>query len=60
MVLDTGREAVARRWQLQFQDQRDAVKALCRRHAIHFMEMATADRPLRALQVGLTRRGKTV
>lgn len=58
MVLDTGRTSVASHWARQFQDQRESVQALCRRHAVHYMEVATSDRPLRALQLGLTRRGK--
>lgn len=58
MVLDTARAEITRRWQQQFEDQREVVKSLCRRHAIHYMETATTDRPLRALQVGLTRRAK--
>ncbi len=57
-VLDTGRAEVARHWTAQFQAQRDAVQTLCRRQAVHYMELATTDRPLPALRAGLTRRGK--
>ncbi len=59
LILDTGRAAVAEHWAAQFHDHRESVRGLCLRHAIHFMEAATSDRPLRALKVGLTRHRRT-
>jgi uncharacterized protein (DUF58 family) len=58
LVLDTGQTAVAQRWASQFQDHREAVRDLCRRHRVHFMTVATSDRPLQALQYGLARHGR--
>jgi len=55
--LDTGRDAVAQLWSARFNEHRESVRRLCRRHAIHLMEVATSQQPLRALQVGLARRG---
>ncbi len=55
LTLDTGRAPVAEHWVEQFQDHRESIRGLCRRHDIHFMEVATSDRPLRALRVGLKR-----
>ncbi len=53
--LDTARSSVAERWAAQFLAHRESVRRLCRRHSIHFMQSATSDRPLRALQLGLAR-----
>jgi uncharacterized protein (DUF58 family) len=58
MTLDTGQAAVADHWASQFQAHREQVRGLCGRYAIHFMEAATSDRPLRALRYGLARHGK--
>lgn len=58
LSLDTGQRRTAKHWQRQFQDHREAVLGLCRRHGAHFMEAATADAPLRSLQRGLARRGR--
>ncbi len=58
LTLDTGRAAVAEHWVEQFREHRDSLRRLCRRHPIHFMEATTADRPLRALRVGLSRHGR--
>lgn len=58
-TLDTGQSAVAEQWAEQFRVHREAILGLCRRHGIHFMQAATSDRPLRALQLGLARHGKT-
>lgn len=55
LSLDTRRPEVVARWAAQFNEHRDAVRAMCQRHAVHFMTAATSDRPLRALQLGLTR-----
>lgn len=58
LILDTGRTAVAEYWAKQFQAHRDAVQGQCRRHGVHFMQIATSDRPLQALQFGLARHGR--
>lgn len=60
MILDTGRAAVAGHWLQQFQDHRNALHRLCRRHGIHTMQGSTAERPLRILQLGLARHGRGV
>jgi uncharacterized protein (DUF58 family) len=58
LVLDTGQTAVEQQWANQFQTHRENIRSLCRRHRVHFMAVATADRPLQALQYGLTRHGR--
>jgi uncharacterized protein (DUF58 family) len=51
--LDTGSLSVAEQWTAQFQMHRDKVRGHCQRHGIHYMEAATSDKVLRALQIGL-------
>ena len=53
--LDTSQRGVKRKWMGQFTDHSEAVRSLCRRHSIHFMQASTIDDPLRALQLGLKR-----
>ncbi len=60
LTLDTGQTVVAEHWAVQFRNHRDAVHDLCRRQAIHFMQAATSDRPLRTLQYGLARHVRQV
>ena len=60
LTLDTGRTTVADSWVRQFQDHREMLRRLCRRHAVHLMEATTCDRPLRSLQFGLARHGMAV
>tara|TARA_R110002073_G_scaffold27244_2_gene88185 strand:- start:3756 stop:4673 length:918 start_codon:yes stop_codon:yes gene_type:complete len=61
LSLDTGQSSVKKQWQKQFQNHRTKISDLCARHAIHFMEIATADKMVHALRTGLTRRrGKRV
>lgn len=57
LSLDTGDTAINKQWQMQFQTHRDLINDLCRRHAIHFMAIATTDELVPALRTGLTRRG---
>lgn len=58
LTLDFSETRMAERWIDHFRTHRESVRRLCRRHAIHFMEAATTDRPLRALQLGLQRHGR--
>lgn len=58
LTLDTGRAPVAEHWVEQFHDHRESLRSLCRGHTIHFMEAATTEGPLRALQLGLARHGR--
>jgi len=58
LLLDTGQRAVAQQWASQFQAHREGLRALCRRHRIHFMAASTSDRPLQALRYGLARHGR--
>lgn len=55
MTLDTGSLLVAEQWTAQFQAHREKVRGHCRRHGVHYMEVATSDKVLRTLQIGLTR-----
>lgn len=52
LTLDTGKLPVAKQWTAQFQMHREMVRGHCRRHGIHYMEAATSDKVLRALQTG--------
>ena len=56
--LDTGRQRISEQWQRQFQDHQERVRMLCRKQGIHYMAAATADSPLRSLQLGLARHGR--
>jgi uncharacterized protein (DUF58 family) len=58
LILDTGQTAVAQQWVDLFLDHRENLRALCRRHRVHLMTVATSDRPLQALQYGLARHGR--
>lgn len=55
LTLDTGSSLIAEQWKAQFQAHREKVREHCRRHGIHYMEVATTDKLLRALQTGLTK-----
>lgn len=56
--IDTRHTATVAQWQAQFQHHREKIRNLCRRHAIHFMEIATSDPMLQTLRAGLSRHGK--
>jgi hypothetical protein len=58
MSLDTGQTSVAQQWAKQFEEHRETIRSLTRRHRVHFMTVATSDRPLQALQFGLARHGR--
>lgn len=53
LTLDTGDLATTNQWTTQFQMHREIVRGHCRRHGIHFMEVATTDKVLHSLQTGL-------
>lgn len=59
ITVDTAQTAAVAHWQQQFQRHRDSIQSLCRRYAIHFMEIATSDVMLQALRSGLARHGKS-
>jgi uncharacterized protein (DUF58 family) len=54
-LVDTAQARVMEQWRLQFELHRQSQQGLCRRHNIHYMEVETSERPLRALQLGLNR-----
>lgn len=58
--IDTRHAATVAQWQAQFQRHREKIRNLCRRHAIHFMEIATSDPMLQTLRTGLSRHGKSL
>jgi uncharacterized protein (DUF58 family) len=58
LVMDTGQSQVMEQWSSQFEQHRESVRSLCRRHRVHCMTVATSDRPLQALQFGLARHGR--
>lgn len=56
LTLDTNSSPVTDDWTAQFQSHREKVRNLCWRYKLHFMEAATSDNELQALQIGLTMR----
>ena len=59
VTVDTSRTSVIEQWQAQFQMHREKIRSICRRHTIHFMEIATTDAIVPALRSGMARHRKT-
>lgn len=57
LTLDTRQTSVIKHWQKAFYEHHSAVRSLCMRHAVHFMQVATTDNMVNALRMGLSRQG---